>query len=124
MKNTYFKLSEFDSPDLKGSGALMDETFIDMLIEARAKANIPFKINSGYRTKEYNKSLLKRGYKASKNSSHLKGCAADIHCVDSTSRFIIYNSLIDAGFTRIGVAKNFIHVDCDVDKPINKFWTY
>jgi len=120
----YFKSKEFDSPDVKGSGALMDETFIDMIIDARSRANIPFKINSGYRTQEYNKSLLERGYKASKNSSHLKGLAADIHCTDSRSRFIIITALIDAGFSRIGIAKSFIHVDCDIDKPLNVIWTY
>jgi len=27
----HFKLYEFDSPDLKGSGQLMDETFLSMI---------------------------------------------------------------------------------------------
>ena len=120
----YFSFKEFDSPDKKGSGYLMDETFLSMLEDARHIAKIPFKINSGFRTKEYNQKLKKRGYKVSNNSSHLKGCAVDIHCNDSTSRFIIYNALIDVGFNRIGVAKTFIHVDCDIDKHINKYWVY
>jgi len=115
----YFNLHEFDSPDLKGSGALMDETFIDMLDEARHIAQIPFKINSGYRTKERNKKIG-----GVKSSSHLKGLAADIHCVDSRSRFIIVNALIEAGFTRIGIAKTFIHCDIDNDKARNVIWVY
>ena len=115
----YFKLNEFDSPDVKGSGALMDETFIDMIIDARSRANIPFKINSGYRTVAHNKKVG-----GVKSSSHTKGLAADISCTDSRSRFIIITALIDAGFSRIGIAKSFIHVDCDIDKPLNVIWTY
>jgi hypothetical protein len=115
----YFNLHEFDSPDLKGSGALMDETFLSMLDEARHIAQIPFKINSGYRTKERNKKIG-----GVKSSSHLKGLAADIHCVDSNSRFIIVNALIDAGFTRIGIAKTFIHCDISINKPRQVIWVY
>lgn len=115
----YFKSKEFDSPDVRGSGVLMDETFLSMLEDARAKANIPFKINSGYRTQERNKKVG-----GVKSSSHTKGLACDISCKDSRSRFIITTALIDAGFNRIGISKSFIHVDCDIDKPRNVIWTY
>ena len=119
MENTYFKLSEFDSKDLKGSGQLMDETFMSMLNEARGVANIPFKIISGYRTYEHNKKVG-----GVKDSSHCKGLAADISCVDSRSRFIIINALIQVGFNRIGIGKTFIHCDCDVNKPKMVSWLY
>lgn len=115
----HFNIKEFDSPDLKGSGALMDETFLSMLDEARNEANIPFKINSGYRTIEHNKKVG-----GVKSSSHLKGLACDISCFDSRSRFIILSSLLNAGFTRVGIAKSFIHVDCDIDKPKMVSWLY
>ena len=115
----YFKLNEFDSPDLKGSGALMDETLIDMLINARHKAGIPFIINSGYRTEKHNKKVG-----GVKSSSHLKGLAVDIKCVDSRSRYLIINALQDAGFNRIGIAKTFIHCDIDINKPKNVYWFY
>jgi len=119
MNLKYFKLSEFDSPDKTGSGKNMDSTFLEMLENARENANIPFKINSGFRTKKRNKKI---GGVA--NSSHLKGLAVDIKCVDSRSRFIIINSLLDSGFTRIGVAKTFIHVDLDYNKSPQVIWTY
>ena len=115
----HFQSYEFDSPDVKGSGQLMDETFLSMLEDARNRANIPFKINSGYRTVAHNKRVG-----GVKSSSHLKGLATDISCSDSRSRFIIITALIDAGFNRIGIAKTFIHVDCDVDKSRNVIWTY
>ena len=44
---TYFKISEFDSPDEVGSGYRMDTDFLRRLDTARGIAGIPFKINSG-----------------------------------------------------------------------------
>ena len=120
----YFKHSEFDSPDKEGTGILMDSVFLSLLEEARAIAKIPFAITSGYRTEKYNNDLIKRGYSASKNSSHLKGLACDIACNNSRERFIILSALMDVGFMRIGVASTFIHVDLDLTKPQNIVWLY
>jgi hypothetical protein len=33
-------------------------------------------------------------------------------------------ALFDAGFGRIGIAKTFIHVDVDPDKPFDVMWVY
>ena len=115
----YFNIKEFDSPDLKGSGQLMDETFLSMIDDARRIANIPFKINSGFRTEKHNKKV-----KGKNSSSHLSGLAADISCVDSRSRFIVLNALISVGFNRIGIGNTFIHCDCDIDKAPNVIWKY
>jgi uncharacterized protein YcbK (DUF882 family) len=122
MTLKYFKLSEFNCPFLQDQK--MNYTFLEKLDEAREIAEIPFKITSGFRCKEYNEDLIKRGYKASRNSSHLKGLAADISVKDSKSRFIVFNSLLLAGFTRIGIADTFIHVDLDLEKTQNVIWTY
>lgn len=120
----HFEISEFDCPTLMGSGKMMDDEFLFKLDKARHTANIPFVITSGYRTKEYNEDLIRRNYKASRNSSHLKGIAADIKCNTSKNRWIIINNLLLAGFTRIGVGDTFIHVDLDKDKTQNVIWTY
>ena len=77
----FFKIDEFDSPDLEGSGSRMDKAFLTKLDLARAIANVPFKINSGYRTKEWNAHVGGRI-----GSSHLKGCAVDISCKTSADR--------------------------------------
>jgi uncharacterized protein YcbK (DUF882 family) len=115
-----FTYQEFDSPDSPGSGAkFMSDEFITKLDYARDLAGIPFKINSGYRTKAHNKKV-----KGSPNSSHMKGLAADIHCADNKSRFTILTSLIAAGFNRIGIAKTFIHVDLDTNKDTGVNWLY
>lgn len=115
----HFQLYEFDSPDEAGSGKYMDESFLSMLDDARGIAGISFTINSGFRTKSHN------AYVGGKEkSSHQYGYAADIHCTESRSRFIIIDALIKAGFSRIGIAKSFIHVDNDPDKDGDVSWVY
>ncbi len=126
MSLKYFRYEEFDSPDLPNSGAAnMDNNFLSMLDNARGIAGIPFKISSGFRSRNYNQSLIERGYSASPNSSHLKGEAADIVCKSSKDRWIILTALQEAGFRRIGISSSFIHVDSsDLWKPSPVVWTY
>ena len=107
----YFK--ELDNLDK------MDKTFLLRLDEARERAGIPFVINSAYRTPEHN---AKIGGKP--NSSHLRGLAVDISVTNSRQRFIVLNALLDVGFTRIGIADTFIHVDLDSEKSKEVIWTY
>ncbi len=115
----WFNYSEFDSPDEPGTGNLMDIDFLEMLDEARSVAGIPFVITSGYRTEEWNAEV---GGK--KDSSHLSGCAADISCTTSRDRFIMITSLLEAGFDRIGIGEDFIHIDTDWEKNAALIWTY
>ena len=119
MRLKHFKLSEFDSPDLPGSGENMSKDFLKLLDKARSKADTPFKINSGYRTPPHNSKV---GGKSS--SSHLVGKAADIHCTDDALRSKIVEALLEVGFHRIGIAKTFIHVDDDENKNPNRIWVY
>lgn len=96
----------------------MEYGFVRALSRARVIADVPFKINSGYRTPEHNKKV------GGKNtSSHLKGVAADIHCNNDKTRSKIIRALVDAGFRRIGIARTFIHVDSDPDKA-DAIWLY
>ena len=115
----HFNYYEFDSPDVEGSGENMNQEFLDMLDEARGLADIVFDVNSGYRTKAHNKKVGGKD-----NSSHLKGLAVDIKCNNSRSRHIIIDALMQVGFSRIGIADTFIHVDYDLEKAQNVIWTY
>tara|TARA_R110002033_G_scaffold6493_2_gene25356 strand:+ start:93 stop:452 length:360 start_codon:yes stop_codon:yes gene_type:complete len=119
MNLNYFSLSEFDSPDLPNSGVNMDQRFLTQLEQAREYAGIPFRITSGYRTELRNEQVG-----GVSNSSHIRGCASDISCGSSSDKFTIVQALLDAGFNRIGIASNFIHVDNDPGKPANVIWTY
>lgn len=115
----HFKLSEFDSPDAPGSGSNMKPEFLQRLDNARAFAGVPFKVNSGYRTAAHN---AKVG--GVEDSSHCQGWAADLAASSGTLKFTIVNALLKAGFTRIGIASSFVHVDCDPTKPAQVIWTY
>lgn len=105
----YFKKIEYN----------MNEDFLAKLDKAREFANIPFIINSAYRSPEQNARV---GGKP--NSSHLRGLAVDIRANDSSTRYIVLNALISVGFNRIGIASSFIHVDDDKEKSNNVIWTY
>lgn len=96
----------------------MNEDFMKVLDDARELAGVPFKLTSAYRTKEYELSKGRTG-----TSSHCKGVAVDIYCTDSRKRYLIVQSLIAVGFMRIGIAKNFIHVDADEEKRAS-IWLY
>jgi zinc D-Ala-D-Ala carboxypeptidase len=114
----YFKLTEFASPDELGSEKKMKQSFLQMIDRARASSGVPYKITSGYRTESHNKAIG-----GSPTSSHLKGWAADIECANSNQRERILFGLVVAGFHRIGIAKTFIHCDCDPAKP-DAVWLY
>ena len=96
----------------------MNKDFLFVLDEAREFAGIPFVINSAYRSPEHPLSIK------NPSSSHIKGLAVDIKATDSITRFKIVKALIEVGFTRIGIADTFIHVDLDLDKTQDVIWTY
>jgi|TARA_R110002153_G_scaffold48750_2_gene137616 uncharacterized protein YcbK (DUF882 family) len=96
----------------------MDINFLAKLDEAREYAGIPFTINSAYRSPKHPESIK------NPTSSHIKGLAVDISVKDSITRFKVLDALIAVGFTRIGIAGTFIHVDLDFDKSQNVIWTY
>ena len=115
----YFEYEEFDSPDVQGSGQLMDPKLLNMIDEAREIYGKPIHVTSGYRTEAHNRKVG-----GVDSSSHLKGLAIDVACVRSDNRFKMLNALLEVGFNRIGVAGSFIHVDIDKDKSQNVIWTY
>jgi len=118
----YFNLSEFDSSDHPGSGTNMHQGFLEMLDNAREIYGRPMRINSAYRTIYKNQEV-----KGKPNSTHLEGIAADVHCNNSRDRHDMVNAFLQAGFTRLGIASTFIHVDSGdkhSDKDPNVIWTY
>ena len=125
----YFKPSEFDSPDEKGSGYNMNPELIRILDQCREICGFPFQINSGYRTKAYNESLKERGYNPSPNSAHMKYMAVDIHMPSLSHMYQAVTTFRSLGIKRIGQyhTKNgnyFIHVDNDNTKPYQGEWYY
>lgn len=104
----HFKQSEFDSPDVVGSGVNMDFEFLVRLDGLRGLMGIPFKINSGFRTLEHNRKIG-----GATGSPHRKGMAADISTRGWTeqNRWRILEYAKEMGFTGIGISPTYIHLD-------------
>ena len=115
----HFQYEEFDSPDIQGSGQMMSKEMLSKLDMIREEYGKPIHVNSGYRTEAHNEKV---GGKPA--SSHLKGLAVDIACSESRERFNLIKLFLKHGINRIGIAKNFIHIDIDNDKAPNVIWTY
>ena len=113
----FFKSTEFDSPDVPGSGKNMNHSTLLMLCEARKIADVPFKINSGYRTEAHNEKVG-----GVSNSAHLKGYAIDIATPNGKHQEKIVRALRQAGFKRFGVYTNFVHADNDPNKKQFVAW--
>jgi len=112
-KVRHFKREEFGYAD----GVKPDPLLVSMLDNARLVADIPFQIASGIRSREHNDRIG-----GAPTSAHLTGHAADIKCTTSRQRFIMLNVLIEAGFTRIGVYDQHIHVDTSPDLDQDVCW--
>jgi len=113
----YFKLKDFNCPCCGKNN--MNKDVLSRLDIARYIAGVKFIISSGYRCVKHNKEVG-----GSKDSSHLIGVAVDIKCKKSYNRFRIIYGLILAGFTRIGIGKNFIHADYNENKVQEVTWLY
>ena len=125
MTNTFwdgirkFKSYEFDSPNSPGSGINMSRDLVEILDAMRGKIGLPLIITSGYRTKEDNERV--GGVPA---SAHTRGLAVDVQCLTSSLRFTLIKLAISNGIKRIGVGKDFIHLDLDPDLPQGVCWLY
>lgn len=116
MDIDYFAESEFRACIPKCEKSHMNKSFMERLNIARRYAGIPFVLNSAFRSSEFD---MQRGRTG--NSYHCKGRAVDIRCLDSSSRAVIVDALIRAGFRGIGISNTFIHVD---DRPLKCLWLY
>lgn len=112
----YFKRSEFQCKET-GENYIEDD-FIMRLDNLRYACGFPFIITSGYRSPKHSVERKKR-----KPGRHTEGIAADIAVSDGHQRYTIVKHAIDLGFTGIGVAKSFVHVDCrETNTPV--MWQY
>lgn len=111
----HFERDEFGRAD----GVEPDWDLVMRLDQARAIAGIPFVITSGVRSDEHNAQVG-----GSPSSSHLTGHAVDLRCESSRHRSLMVDALLEAGFSRIGLGPDFIHVDNDRSKPHQVMWLY
>jgi len=115
MSFEYFTLEEFDCQETGKNN--MDEDFLHKLDELREACGFPFKITSGYRDITHSVEVRK-----AKGGTHTKGIAADIKVTNGADRYTILKNALAMGFTGIGVANTFIHVDTREGTPV--IWSY
>ena len=115
MELRFFKLSEFDCQHTGKNE--MDPRFVQRLDILRTKCAFPFKITSGYRDPSHPEEAKK-----AKPGTHAQGIAADIKITNGADRFKLVQQALLLGFTGIGVAKTFVHVDLRDTTPV--IWTY
>ena len=91
---------------------------IEKLENMRADIGVPIYVNFGFRCKAHNKSIG-----GSETSAHLHGEAADIACNGSLDRHLKLREAYRQ-FQRIGIHKDFIHVDVsqELSRPVT--WLY
>lgn len=119
MHLKHFLIEEFDSPDQPGSGArYMDREFLQMIDAAADLCKLQFVIVAGYRSAYEGKR-----HSEPSNSSHRIGRAAIIKCLHYNKRYQMITSLLEVGFTRIGISvdRKTIYVDNDYQKPDSIF---
>lgn len=111
----YFKLSEFDCKETGENK--MSKEFLQKLDELRHYCGFPFAVTSGYRSINHSSEKHKP-----KGGTHTQGIAADISVSNGVDRINIVSKALELGFTGIGVAKTFVHVDIRESTPV--MWTY
>jgi len=116
MTFKYFKKSDFDCQET-GENCMEDE-FINALDALREVCGWPFVVTSGYRDPSHS---VERN-KPNGGGTHTMGIAADIKVTNGKQRHEIVKNAMAMGFTGVGIAKTFVHVDMREDTPA--VWTY
>jgi len=95
----------------------MERAFLDLLDELRHSSGFPFVITSGYRSPRHSIESAKPV-----PGKHAQGIAADIAVSNASQRHTLLKHAFNLGFTGIGVADTYIHLDTRGTTPV--VWTY
>lgn len=114
-----FKKEEFDCK-FTGENNMQHE-FMVKLQAIRTEFGKALKVTSGFRS-------TKHPIEAQKTNSygeHTQGTCADIFCDNGSDRYKLISLALKHGITRIGVAKNFLHLGIGgKNLPNNVIWEY
>lgn len=119
MELRWFKLEEFEKCVPSCKMEQCDEVALQRLDRLRSLCGFPIKLNSAYRSSEYDKSKGRSG-----TSAHCRGLAFDVFCRNAEQRAYIVATAQKVGFLRIGIGTTFVHLDCDYTKPYPRIWLY
>ena len=97
----------------------MQPDTLELLDACRALAGVPFVITSSIRCKAHNDAVG-----GADRSAHLTGHAVDISAKTGAQKRAILKAALMLDAPRIGVAKDFIHIDTAPYLVQNVVWTY
>lgn len=119
----HFTVKEFLCKCGACSTCIIDSDLVKRLESLRVLIGAPIRINSGYRCQAYQDALRLQGYETSQGpSTHTLGQAADIECQHLPLIGVELEALArQAGFTSVGVAPIWVHVDL---RPGYRRWSY
>jgi uncharacterized protein YcbK (DUF882 family) len=115
MNSKHFKKEEFTCKHSNDN--FINERFVSRLDALRDACGFPLVIVSGYRSAKHPIEVAKKT-----PGTHTRGIAADIRVRNGVERMKIVSEATRLGFTGIGVAKSFVHVDIRDDTPV--MWLY
>lgn len=115
----YFSPAEFRRCTPSCTISDMDPAFLGLLDQVRERAGIPLVLSCAFRSREYDLSKGRSG-----NSAHTRGKAVDIVANQSATRYRIVRAAMQLGINRIGIGKNFVHLDDDRSLPQGVIWHY
>lgn len=99
----------------------MQPEFMARLQALRTEYGKPIKVTSGYRHPTHPVEARKQR----SDGEHTRGLCCDIACADGRARFELVSLALKHGFTRIGIAKTFVHIGLGgPGLPANVIWEY
>lgn len=114
-----FSKAEFDCKHT-GKNEMKHE-FMETLQRIRSDLGKSMTITSGYR--HWTHPVEAR--KGITTGEHTRGTCADVACADGRHRFELVTLALKHGVTRIGIAKNFVHLGIgDTGLPVRVIWEY
>jgi len=111
----FFTIDEFNC-QYSGENEMKD-SFLQKIDQLRYMCAFPFVITSGYRSADH-PIEAKKGTRG----THAQGIAADIQVNSGAEKYKIVQNAMAIGFTGIGIADTFVHVDTRTTTPV--IWTY
>jgi len=111
----FFSIDEFNC-QYSGENEMKD-TFLHKIDQLRYMCGFPFVITSGYRSADHPIEAKKET-----PGTHAQGIAADIKVTNGAEKYKILQHAMALGFTGIGIADSFVHVDIRKTTPV--IWTY
>lgn len=120
-KDFYYREFDCHCDNASCNETKVDGSLLELIQLLRNKVSRPLIITSGFRCEKHQQDLRNSGMETAKGvSSHELGKAVDLRCTTLSTEDLA-KAAEEVGFTNIGVARNFIHLD--VREGVRK-WTY